>query len=42
MGSSRRTLTREMKLAAFQRLATESTIAWVARALEVNPSVSHR
>jgi len=42
MGLSRRTFTREMKLAAVQRLETGSTIAEVARAFEVNPNVLHR
>lgn len=42
MGLSRRTFTREMKLAAVQRLETGSTIAEVARAYEVNPNVLHR
>jgi transposase len=42
MGLVRRTFTREMKLAAVQRLETGSTIAEVARAFEVNPNVLHR
>jgi transposase-like protein len=42
MGLSRRTFTREMKLAAVRRLETGSTIAEVARAFEVNPNVLHR
>lgn len=42
MGLSRRTFTREMKLAAVQRLETGSMIAEVARAFEVNPNVLHR
>jgi transposase-like protein len=42
MGLSRRIFTREMKLAAVQRLETGSAIAEVARALEVNPNVLHR
>ena len=42
MGLSRRTFTREVKLAAVQRLETGSTIAEVARAFEVNPNVLHR
>ena len=42
MGLSRRTFTREMKLAAVQRLETGSTIAEVARAFEVDPNVLHR
>jgi len=42
MGLSRRTFTREMKLAAVQRLESGSSIAEVARAFEVNPNVLHR
>jgi transposase-like protein len=42
MGLVRRTFTREMKMAAIQRLETGSTIAEVARAFEVNPNVLHR
>src|SRR3984885_11774971 len=42
MGLSRRTFTREMKLAAVQRLETGSTMAEVARAFEVDPNVLHR
>ena len=42
MGSSRRTFTREIKLAAVQRLETGASIAEVARAFEVNPNVLHR
>ena len=42
MGLSRRTFTREMKLAAIQRLETGSSLAEVARAFEVNPNVLHR
>ena len=42
MGTSRRSFTREAKLAAVQRLETGSTIAEVARAFEVNPNVLHR
>src|SRR5579872_7261113 len=42
MGTSRRSFTRETKLAAVQRLETGSTIAEVARAFEVNPNVLHR
>jgi len=42
MGLSRRTFTREMKLAAVQRLETGSSIAEVARAFGVNPNVLHR
>jgi transposase len=42
MGLSRRSFTREMKLAAIQRLETGSTIAEVARAFEVSPNLLHR
>ena len=42
MGLSRRTFTREMKLAAVQRLESGSSVAEVARAFEVNPNVLHR
>ena len=42
MGVSRRTFTRETKMAAVQRLETGSSIAEVARAFEVNPNVLHR
>lgn len=42
MGLSRRTFTREMKLAAVQRLETGAGIAEVARAFEVDPNVLHR
>jgi len=42
MGLSRRTFTRETKLAAVRRLETGSTVAEVARAFEVNPNVLHR
>jgi transposase len=42
MGLSRRTFTREMKLAAVQRLETGSGVGEVARAFEVNPNVLHR
>ena len=42
MGLSRRTFTREMKLAAVQRLEMGASIAEVARAFEVNPNVLHR
>jgi transposase len=42
MGLSRRTFTREMKMAAVQRLETGASIAEVARAFEVNPNVLHR
>ena len=42
MGLSRRTFTREMKLAAVRRLEAGATIAEVARAFEVNPNLLHR
>ena len=42
MGLSRRTFTREMKLAAVQRLEMGASIAEVARAFEVDPNVLHR
>ena len=42
MGVSRRTFTREFKLAAVRRLEAGVTIAEVARGLEVNPNVLHR
>ena len=42
MGLSRRKFTREVKMAAVQRLETGSSIAEVARAFEVNPNVLHR
>ena len=42
MRLSRRTFTREMKLAAVQRLETGASIGEVARAFEVNPNVLHR
>lgn len=42
MGLSRRTFTREEKIAAIRRLETGSSIAEVARAFEVNPNVLHR
>ena len=42
MRVSRRTFTRETKMAAIQRLETGSSIAEVARAFEVNPNVLHR
>jgi transposase len=42
MGLSRRKFTKEMKLAAIQRLETGSSAAEVARAFEVNPSLLHR
>src|SRR5512132_2014607 len=42
MGLSRRTFTREMKLAAVQRLEAGASLGEVARAFEVNPNVLHR
>ena len=42
MGLLRRTFTRDVKMAAIQRLETGSSIAEVARAFEVNPNVLHR
>src|SRR5215831_13957343 len=42
MGLCRRTFTREMKLAAVQRLEAGASIAEVARAFEVDPNVLHR
>jgi transposase-like protein len=41
MGLSRRKFTREMKLAAIQRLEAGSSAAEVARAFEINPNVLH-
>jgi transposase-like protein len=42
MGLSRRKCTKEVKLAAIQRLETGSTAAEVARAFEINPNLLHR
>ena len=42
MGLSRRTFTKEFKLAAVQRLEQGVSLGEVARALEVNPNVLHR
>jgi transposase len=42
MGMSRRKFTKEMKLAAIQRLEQGSSAAEVARAFEINPNVLHR
>src|SRR5579885_693044 len=42
MGSSRRKFTKEFKLAAVRRLEQGTSMAEVARALEVNPNVLHR
>lgn len=42
MGLSRRTFTKEFKLAAVQRLEQGVSLGELARALEVNPNVLHR
>ena len=42
MGLSRRKFTKEMKVAAIQRLEAGSSVAEVARAFEVNPNLLHR
>jgi transposase len=42
MGLTRRTFTREMKMAAIQQIGAGSSVAEVARAFEVNPNVLHR
>lgn len=42
MGLLRRTFTREMKMAAVQRLEAGASIAEVARAFEVNTNILHR
>ena len=42
MGLSRRTFSREFKLAAVQRLEQGASMGEVARALEVNPNMLHR
>src|SRR5579863_5812675 len=42
MGLSRRRFTREFKITAVRRLQQGESVAVVARALEVNPSVLHR
>jgi transposase len=42
MGLSRRQFTRELKLAALQRLEMGASVAEVARAFEVNANVLHR
>ena len=42
MGVSRRTFTREMKIAAVRRLENGSSTAEVARAFEVNPNTLYR
>ena len=42
MGTTLRRFTKEMKLAAVQRLEQGSSAAEVARAFEINPNVLHR
>jgi transposase len=42
MGMSRRRFTREFKITAVRRLGQGESVAALARALEVNPSVLHR
>jgi transposase len=42
MGLSRRKFTKELKLAAIQRLDGGASVAEVARAFEVNPNLRHR
>ena len=42
MGLSRRKFTREMKLAALQRLDAGASAAEVARAFEISPNLLHR
>jgi len=42
MGLSRRKFTKELKMAALQRLDAGASIAEVARAFEVNPHLLHR
>ena len=42
MGLSRRKFTKEIKLAAIQRLDSGASVAEVARAFEVNPNLLHR
>ena len=42
MGLSRRRFTREFKITAVRRLRQGESVAELARALEVNPSVLHR
>jgi transposase-like protein len=42
MGQLRRKFTKEVKLAAIQRIEAGATAAEVARAFEVNPNVLHR
>jgi transposase-like protein len=42
MGLSRRKFTKEVKVAAIQRLDAGASVAEVARAFEVNPNLLHR
>ena len=42
MGLSRRKFTKELKVAAIQRLDAGASLAEVARAFEVNPNLLHR
>lgn len=42
MGLSRRKFTKELKLAAIQRLDAGASVGEVARAFEVNPNLLHR
>ncbi len=42
MGMSRRKFTKEVKLAAIQRLETGSSAGEAARAFEINPNLLHR
>ena len=42
MAVSRRTFSKEMKLAALQRLDAGASVAEVARAFEMNPNLLHR
>ena len=42
MAVSRRKFTKEVKVAAIQRLDAGASVAEVARAFEVNPNVLHR
>jgi transposase-like protein len=42
MGLSRRRFTRELKMAAIQRLEMGASVAEVARVFEVDPNVLHR
>ncbi|MBL8210727.1 MAG: transposase, partial [Bryobacterales bacterium] len=42
MAVSRRTFSKEMKMAALQRLDAGASVAEVARAFEMNPNLLHR